>query len=231
MAFEDGVSVLGCFFFLLSQQFLLPYLQPQYLGDSVEASLQLLSGKLIQGGSASCRTCPPKVWCSGKGPDGHLTAGEATSPPPLEKSSYLLLLLRALLLICADTAPNMQPSSRTGLLMLSVVHSKGTVFHHRLNTSMLLTWPITACSNYILLKERPLKANLESSLHPTLNNYVYSHVHKPLSSGGPALQCMVGMRRNILQCLQILWKNNIFKCNLFSSAPSLVFAWCLIPVE
>ena len=135
-----------------------------------------------------------------------------------------MLLLRASLLLWADTAPNMQPSSRTEFLILPVIHSKDADFHHRLNASMLLTWPVAVCSSCILLKERPLKAVLESSLHPTLNSYVHSHVHKPVSPGGPVLKCRVGMRRDILQCLQILWKNNIFKYNLFSSALSLVFA-------
>lgn len=123
---------------------------------------------------------PQKVLCSGKGPGGHLTAGDALSPSRLEKSSHvMMMMIRAPPLLCADTAPSMQPSSRTGLVILPVIHSNGAGFHPRLIASVLLPWPIVLCSNYILLIERLLKADLESSLYRTINICVHSHVHKP----------------------------------------------------
>lgn len=85
---------------------------------------------------------PQKVLQSGKGPGGHLIAGEAISQSPLKKSSHVMMMIRSSPLLCADTAPNKQPLSGTGLLMLPVIHSNGAGFHRRLIASVLLPWPI-----------------------------------------------------------------------------------------
>lgn len=80
---------------------------------------------------APSRGRTPLSWCSSILHPLQWGCTKSFTIPPTQTQSSL----------CADTARNTQPSSRTGLLIFPVTHSKGAIFHHRLNVSVQLTWP------------------------------------------------------------------------------------------
>lgn len=153
------VSVLGLLLFFLHNSLSCHFYNHNIWGNLENDHQQRQGSDFVHKtdplGSTSCRICSPvpqppspqtvtwriSTWWL-------YDCWRATYLPYLEKYSDLLMLRRALLPLSAHTAPTVLPRSRTRLVIVPVICSKGAIFHHRLNTSVLLTW--SNCSLQLL---------------------------------------------------------------------------------